>query len=70
MTKTIIKSLEVVQVEEENGDRVFLATSQLQLSFERFFEESPIEQPSQWITNCLFTKGFAQLQAGQRKGDL
>src|SRR5258708_5597253 len=42
----------------------------MQLSFERFLEEAPVEQTSQGITNRLFTKSFAQLQAGQRKGDL
>ena len=48
----------------------FFASCQLQFSFERFLQEAPVEQVSQRITNRLFTKGFAQLQAGQRKRDL
>ena len=70
MAESIIESLEVVEVEEKNGDGLLLATSYLQLSFERFLEESPVEQASQWITNRLFTKGLAQLETSQRKGDL
>ena len=70
MAEGVIESLEVVEVQEKNGDGLLLATSQLQLSFERFFQEAPVKQASQRITNRLFTKRFPQLQAGQRKGDL
>ena len=70
MAESVIESLEMVEVEEKNGDGLLLATSQLQLSFERFLQESPVKQASQRITNRLFAEGFTQLQASQRKGDL
>src|SRR6202795_2006914 len=70
MAECVIESLEVVEVEEKKSDGLLLATSQLQLSFERFLQKTPVEQASQRITNRLFTKRFLQLQAGQRKSDL
>jgi hypothetical protein len=57
MSESIIESLEVVEVEEENGDRLFLASSQLQSSFERLLQEASIERASQRVTNRLLTRG-------------
>jgi len=65
MAESVVKSFEVVEVEEKNGNRLPLATGQLQFPVERFFQESPVKQARQRITNRLFTEGFAQLQASQ-----
>ena len=34
MAESIVESLEVIEVEEENGYRLFFAASELQLAFE------------------------------------
>ena len=65
MAESIVEPLEVVEVEEKNGDGLLLATRQLEFSTERFLQESPVKQASQRVANRLFTKGFAQLQASQ-----
>src|SRR6266446_8979939 len=70
MAEGVIESLEVVEVEKKNGYRLVFAASQLQFPFERLLQEATVEQASQRITNRLFTKGFAQLQTSQQKGDL
>src|SRR6266853_5015400 len=70
MAEGVIKSLEVIKIEKKNSYRLPFAASQFQFPFERLLQEATVEQTSQRITNRLFTKGFAQLQTSQQKGDL
>jgi hypothetical protein len=44
MTENVVESLEMVKVEEKNGQRLLFAGSDLQFSFKRFFEKASIEQ--------------------------
>jgi hypothetical protein len=70
MAEGIVKAFEMVEVKEKNGSGLFFTAGQLQFSFQRFLEESAVEQASERIANRLFTKSFAELKTGQREGNL
>ena len=64
MAENVIESLEVVEIDEKNGQRLLFAGSDLQSSFKRFFEKASIEQLPWRITNRPFAKGLADVELG------
>src|SRR5882724_388406 len=70
MPKGIIETLEMVQVNEQQRQRLILADGTMQLAVEAFLHEPPVKEAGQRIADRLVAKSFAKTQAGQGQRDL
>src|SRR5882672_8780727 len=70
MTKDIVETFEMVQIQENNCERAILAASPLQFAVERFLHEAAIEESCKRITYGLVAQSLPQPKACQRQSHL
>ena len=67
---TVVESLEVIDIEHEDGERQPAPCGAHQFAFQRDFQVAPVEQAGQGIADRLRAQRLLQAQVRQRKSQL
>src|SRR5207237_1175774 len=70
VTPGIVKVLEVIEIDQGDGDRVVLAAGTMQFPVQALLHNAAIEKAGERIANRLLTKRLPQPQTGQSQRDL
>src|SRR5436190_16277549 len=70
MAEGIVESLEMIQVQHQDSQRLFGPRHAVHLAFQRFLQVAAIEEAGQRIANGLSAQGLAQTGVCDREPDL
>ena len=64
MTKVVIDTLKMVQIDDHHPYRHIPTVRSMDLPIEGFLHKTPVKQACDLINNCLKVKIFSQIQIG------